>query len=118
MWMPAAPPPPRPTNAALEQGRPKAWQILYRRLTRQQDWARQPDLDAAALVRISRGYTVANERRSTTRYVADVTYIFNPEAVARLLQGAGIAYTQGAARRILMVPMSPGFPAGSLGAGA
>jgi hypothetical protein len=100
------------TNAALEQGRPKAWQILYRRLTRQQDWARQPDLDPAALVRISRGTTVTNERRSTTRYVADVTYSFNPEAVARLLQGAGIAYTQGSARRVLVVPMSPGFQMG------
>ena len=99
-------------NAALEQGRPKAWQILYRRLTRQADWPRQPDLDDAALVRISRGYTLANERRSTTRYVADVTYTFNPDAVARLLQGAGIAYTQGSARRIVLVPMSPGFQLG------
>lgn len=99
-------------NAAMDQGRPKAWQILYRRLTRQVDWPRQPDLDAAALVRISRGYTLANERRSTTRYVADVTYTFNPEAVGRLLQGAGIAYTQGAARRIVIVPMSPGFQLG------
>ena len=100
------------SNAALEQGRPKAWQILYRRLTRQQDWPRQPDLDGPALLRISRGYTIANERRSTTRYVADVTYSFNPEAVARLLQGGGIAYTQGAAKRILVVPMSPGFQLG------
>jgi len=99
-------------NAALADGRPKAWQILYRRLTRQADWARQPDLDAAALVRITRGYTVANERRSTTRYVADVTYQFNPDAVARLLQGAGIAYTQSAPRHILIVPMSPGFQLG------
>jgi len=99
-------------NAALADGRPKAWQILYRRLTRQQDWTRLPDLDAAALVRIMRGYTVANERRSTTRYVADVTYQFNPDAVARLLQGAGIAYTQGAPRRVLIVPMSPGFQLG------
>ena len=33
-------------NVAIAQGRPKAWQILYRRLTRQQDWARQPALDA------------------------------------------------------------------------
>src|ERR1700744_2552041 len=80
-------------NAALADGRPKAWQILYRRLTRQADWARQPDLDPAGLVRIMRGYTVANERRSTTRYVADVTYQFNPDAVARLLQRSGIAYT-------------------------
>ena len=99
-------------NAAMAQGRPRAWQILYRRLTRQQDWARQPDLDAAALIRILRDSSIANERRSTTRYVADVTYTFNPDAVNRLLQGAGIAFTQGAARRILLVPMAPTFQAG------
>ncbi len=96
-------------NTALGDGRPKAWQILYRRLTRQRDWPRQPELDAATLLRISRGYTVANERRSTTRYVADVTYSFNPDAVARLLQGQGIAYAQGTARKIVIVPMSPNF---------
>jgi hypothetical protein len=99
-------------NAAIAQGRPRAWQILYRRITRQQDWTRQPQPDAAGMVRLSRGYTIANERRSTTRYVADVTYIFNPEAVSRLLQGAGIAFTQGSAKRILLVPMSPNFQEG------
>src|ERR1700743_2338421 len=80
-------------NLAVAQGRPRAWQILFRRLTREQDWARQPAVDGAALLRLSRGYTIANERRSTTRYVADVTYIFNRDAVSRILQGAGIAFT-------------------------
>ncbi|HXS06349.1 MAG TPA: hypothetical protein VN723_06120 [Rhizomicrobium sp.] len=100
-------------NVAIAQGRPRAWQILYRRLTRQQDWARQPQLDAAALVRLSRGYTPASERRSTTRYVADVTYMFNPDAVARTLRDANIAFTQTVVRRILLVPMSPGYNNGS-----
>lgn len=99
-------------NLAIAQGRPKAWTVLFRRLTRQQDWAREPKLDGAALLRLSRGYTIANERRSTTRYVADVTYIFNPDAVARTLQAAGIAYTQTVAKRIMVVPMAPGFTAG------
>ncbi|HYS44930.1 MAG TPA: DUF2066 domain-containing protein [Rhizomicrobium sp.] len=95
-------------NTAIAQGRGKAFQTVYRRLTRQADWARQPALDAAALLRISRGYNISNERRSTTRYVADVTYIFNPEAVARTLRAAQIAFSQTAARRILVIPMSPG----------
>ena len=99
-------------NAAIMQGRGKAFQILYRRLTRQADWARQPALDANGLLRISRGYTIANERRSTTRYVADVTYMFNPDAVARLLRAANIAYSQSPARRILLIPMSPGVAPG------
>ena len=94
-------------NAAIAQGRPRAWQILYRRLTRQADWAREPQLDAPTLLRLSRGFTIANERRSTTRYVADVTYLFNPDAVVRLLRASNIAYSQGAAKRILVIAMSP-----------
>ena len=70
------------SNAAIAQGRAKALQILFRRLTRQADWARQPPLDAAALLRLSRGTNITNERRSTTRYVADVTYMFNPDGGA------------------------------------
>ena len=95
-------------NAAIAQGRGKAFQTVFRRLTRQADWARQPALDTAALLRISRGYNIANERRSTTRYVADVTYMFNPEAVARALRAAQIAFSQVTAKRILVIPMSPG----------
>jgi hypothetical protein len=60
-------------NAAIAQGRARAFQVLYRRLTRQADWGRQPAVDGGALLRLSRGYNIANERRSTTRYVADVT---------------------------------------------
>ncbi len=99
-------------NAAIDQGRSKAFQILYRRLTRQLDWGRQPALDTAGLLRISRGYNLANERRSTTRYVADVTYMFNPEAVARTLRAAQIAFSQNSAKRILVIPMSPGVSHG------
>lgn len=94
-------------NAAIAQGRPKAFQVLYRRLTRQADWPRQPALDQGSLLKLSRGYNIANEKRSTTRYVADVTYMFNPDAVARLLRAAGIAYSQTSVRRILVIPMSP-----------
>ena len=94
-------------NAAITQGRGKAFQIVYRRLTRQADWPKQPTLDAAGLLRISRGYNIANERRSTTRYVADVTYMFNPDAVARLLRSSQIAFSQSQAKRILVIPMSP-----------
>lgn len=96
-------------DIAIEQGRPRAWQILYRRLTREEDWPREPVLDPAELVKLSLGYEPTNERRSTTRYVADVTYEFNPDAVARVLRDANIAFTQQAEHRILLVPMSPGY---------
>ena len=101
-------------GAAMAQGRPKAWAILYKRVTKQSDWGRQPQLDDTSLQRIIRTFTVKNEKRSTTRYVADVTYTFSPEGVGRALQGVGIAYTQAQLKRILLVPFSPNYSATSL----
>ena len=95
-------------NEAIARGRAQAFQILFRRLTRQADWGRQPPLDSAALLRLSRGTNITNERRSTTRYTADVTYMFNPLAVQRALRAAQIAFSQVQAKPLLVIPMSPG----------
>lgn len=95
---------------AIDQGRPQAWAILYKRLAKPADWGKFPKLDLAGLKRLSRGYSVKNERRSTTRYVADVTYVFSPEAVARVMSGVSTAYRMaGPMRRILLIPMAPTF---------
>ena len=100
-------------SVAFSQGRPKAWQIVYRRLTRQQDWDKQPQLDDTQLQRLIRNFKVTNERRSTTRYTADISYNFNPAAVAKVLRDANIAFAQGSAHRILLIPMSPQYARGS-----
>ena len=86
---------------------------MFRRLTRQQDWVRQPVLDDAQLQKLITTYFPSNEKRSTRRYVADMTYVFNPDAVARLLQTSGIPYTAAQAKRILVIPMAPGYSRGS-----
>lgn len=99
---------------AMAQGRPKAWAILYKRVTKQQDWGRMPNLDDAMLQRIIRTFTVKNEKRSTTRYVADVTYTFSPEGVGRVLQNANIGYTQLQVKRIILIPMAPNYTGSSL----
>lgn len=101
-------------GTAMAQGRPKAWAILFKRVTKQQDWGKQPNLDDAALQRIIRTFTVKNEKRSTTRYVADVTYTFSPEGVARALQGINVTFLQAQQKRILLVPMSPNYSQTSL----
>ncbi len=100
-------------NAGIAQGRPRAWQTVYRRLTRQQDWAKQPPLDDLGIQRLIKNYTITNERRSTTRYTGDVTYIFNPDQVRRVLRTTGVAYADAQAKRILIIPMAPGYVKGS-----
>ena len=97
-------------TAAIDQGWPRAWDILFRRLAKPADYGKKPKLDNAAIKRLSRGYSVTHEKRSTTRYVADVTYIFSPEAVARAMGVISTTYRlPGTMRRILLIPMSPTF---------
>jgi hypothetical protein len=79
----------------------------------QKDWGKLPSLDDAALERMIRGYTVADERRSTTRYTARVTYIFNPAAVRHLLRVANIGVSEQEGTAILLVAMAPTYNATS-----
>jgi hypothetical protein len=94
---------------AINSGRDKAWQALYRKLTKQQDWGHQPTLDPVTLQRMIRSYAVSKERRSTTRFVASMTYVFNPEAVRRVLRQANVAFADVAAKTLLVIPLSPGY---------
>src|SRR2546430_15927613 len=81
-------------DMAMAQGRAAAWPRLFRRLTATANWRTQPKLDEAGLERLIRGFEVANERRSTTRYLADVTFHFNVDAVRALLRQSNISYTE------------------------
>jgi hypothetical protein len=94
---------------AINSGRARAWTTLYRRLAKAQDWPKQPVLDETALQRLIRNYLPMNERRSTTRYVANMTYVFNADAVRRLFRQDNIAYADMQAKPILLIPMSPGY---------
>src|SRR5262245_21299538 len=90
-------------DAAMAQGRPEAWTKVYRRLTPSTMWARQPRLSDAQLFRLIRSFEVSGERRSTTRYLADVTYHFNPVTVRQLLRQAGLAFTETRSRPAVVI---------------
>lgn len=96
-------------NIAIISGRARAWSTLSHRLTKAADWPKLPALDDTAITRLIRTYQFANERRSTTRYTADITYVFNPDAVRHLFRTANIAYADMQAKPILVIPMSPGY---------
>ena len=95
-------------DMAMAQGRPVAWTRLFRRLVAQGNWSKQPQFDENMLLRMVRSFEVANERRSTTRYLADVTYHFNAAAVRAALRQAGVPYTEARARPALVIPVVAG----------
>jgi hypothetical protein len=98
-------------NIAINSGRQRAWTAVIHRLLKQEDWAKAPALDDQAIERLLASYLPQNVRRSTTRYSASMTYIFNADAVRRILRGQNIAYADVAAHPILIVPMAPRYDA-------
>lgn len=98
-------------NNAINGGRGRAWAELSHRLVPQKDWGKLPTLDNTALERLIRGYSVANEKRSTTRYVARITYVFNPAAVKHLFRVANLGVGEQLGSAILLVAMSPTYNA-------
>jgi len=97
-------------DLAMSQGRPLAWTKLFRRLTASANWSKQPRLDDNMLERLIRSFEVTGERRSTTRYLAEVTFHFNPDAVRSLFRQSNIAYSETRSRPALVIPLSIGKP--------
>lgn len=95
-------------DKALAMGRPVAWTRLFRSLAPQNMWSKQPALNDFQLQHIIRSFEVANERRSNTRYIADVTYIFSPNEVRKLLRTSGAPMAESGAKPTLIVPLVGG----------
>jgi hypothetical protein len=81
-------------DLAMTQGRPLAWSMLFRRFTGQPIWGMEPQLAESELLGLILSSDAGNIRRNTTRYLADVTFHFNPEAVRQLLRRSNIVFTE------------------------
>jgi hypothetical protein len=78
---------------------------LMRRLTASADWSRLPQVSDTAVQNAVRGFQVASEKSSSTRYIADLNVSFNPAAVRSMLRGASILYGETQAKQALLVPV-------------
>lgn len=72
--------------------------------------ARLDKLGDQAITDLVASFSVANERMSAVRYLADYTFHFRPDAVRRLMQGAGISLAAATATTTAQ-------PGGTAGAG-
>jgi len=80
-------------DIARSDGQRKALAALVERLSGAKGAAKLPKLDDKALTDLVASFEVANERMSTVRYVAEVTYHFRQAEVQAVLQKAGIGLT-------------------------
>jgi hypothetical protein len=93
----------------MAQGRPLAWSKLFHRFTAQGELESEPQLADNQLVGLILSVEVGNERRSTTRYVADVIFHFNPAAVRQLLLEFNIG-SEALSVFALVIPLTIGKP--------
>jgi hypothetical protein len=91
--------------AALAEAQRLALTAMMKKLTLPEDWASLPDVDDATAQNAVRGFQVANEKTSSTRYIAEMIVSFQPEAVRRLLRGANVAFGETQARAALLLPV-------------
>lgn len=93
-------------EAALTQGRQKAWAEVFRRITPSSEWSRQPAMTNEQLEPMIKSYDISGEKHSSTRYLATVTYVFNPTGVRSALRKTGTAFSESTAKPVLVVPLN------------
>lgn len=97
---------------AISNGQVEAAKIMIERLTLESQRARADNLqlsleDAAKLIR---ALEIANEKRSGSRYLGDITVAFNPNAVQSYLRSRDLQMISTQARPRLIIPVLSGSP--------
>ncbi len=76
---------------------------LLKRLTLPEDWPSLPQADARTAADAVRGFAVASEKTSSTRYIADLNVSFQPEAVRQMLRARNIPFGETQARPAVLL---------------
>ena len=92
-------------DTAISSGRARAFGALLRRLTLQSDWSKLPSPQDADLERLVTGFEVSDERHSATRYLARVSYDFDPNGIREILRGLGIPFAETRSKPIAVFPV-------------
>ena len=88
---------------AQAKGQKIALTELMQRLTLAADWPRLPQVDDTTAQNAVRGFQVASEKASSTRYIADLKVSFQPDAVRNLLRRSGILFGETQAKPALVL---------------
>ena len=89
----------------LTQGRVNGFRKVIERIVAREDIARVPQLNATQIIDIVRDFSIANERSSAVRYLADLTVRFDSAAVRRVLRNANIPFTETLSKPLVVVPL-------------
>jgi uncharacterized protein DUF2066 len=92
-------------DAARLEGERRAFAALLERLTLAKDRGRLPAPSDTTLNQVIIGFEVANEHRSTVRYLADYTFHFRPDTVEQMLRERGVPFAETASKPVVVLPV-------------
>jgi Uncharacterized protein conserved in bacteria (DUF2066) len=90
---------------AVAEGQKAAFRSLLKRLVPVTSYARLRRLSAIKVGDMLDGVAVKSERNSTTDYLANLDFIFQPQAVRALLQREGLKFVDAQAPLLVVVPI-------------
>ncbi|NIJ43060.1 hypothetical protein FHS78_003370 [Parvibaculum indicum] len=90
---------------AQAKGQREALTLLMQRLTLPEDWDKLPPVDDGMAQNAVSGFQVADEKASSTRYIADLIVSFQRGAVRGILGRSGVPYAETQARPALLLPV-------------
>ena len=102
----------------LTQGRVAGFRRIMERIVAREDLPGIPQLNAEQIIELVRDFSIANERSSAVRYLAELTVRFNPNAVRLLLRNAGVPFTETVSKPLVVVPVMNSGGTASLWSGA
>ena len=92
-------------STALQQGQARALSIAMRRLAKQEEWEKLPDirtLDIENMVEVMR---ISDEKTGPTRYLATLSIQFKAAPLRDLLRSYGVAVTEVQSKPALLLPV-------------
>ena len=92
-------------TAALAKGEGLAWRLLVDRLVLASDQERVLRVGNAQLTELVRSFAVEDERVSSKRYKANLTYRFNPDVVRRIIRQQNVPFAESAGPVLLVLPV-------------
>src|SRR5205814_1733011 len=75
---------------ALIQGRVAGLRQMVEHLAPREELAKLPQLSTEEIIEMVQEFSLANERTSAVRYIAEMNVRYNPDAVRRVLRAAKI----------------------------
>lgn len=93
---------------ALLEGQREGLRRLLGRLVPADERGRLPPIETLPVERFVQNFSIGNEEVSSTRYIAELTAAYDPQAVRELLQSRGVPFAETRSAPVLVLPLYEG----------